>query len=76
MVVLITGVSSGFGKAMALRLAMDGHKVYGTVRRETEQLNGVTYLEADVQDEAAVASAFGRRRRGVLMCLSAMPEWG
>ncbi len=60
MVVLITGVSSGFGKAMALRLAMDGHKVYGTVRRETEPLNGVTYLEADVQDEAAVASAFGR----------------
>lgn len=58
MVILITGVSSGFGKAMALRLAGDGHKVYGTVRREVEPLAGVTYLMADVQDDASVASAF------------------
>ena len=58
MVVLITGVSSGFGKAMALRLAMDGHKVYGTVRRETEPLNGVTYLEADVQDADGGGGAY------------------
>lgn len=58
MVVLITGVSSGFGKAMALRLASDGHKVYGTVRRDVEPLAGVTYLKADVRDEASVAAAF------------------
>lgn len=58
MVVLITGVSSGFGKEMALRLVRDGHKVYGTVRRDTDKLDGVSYLYADVQDENAVASAF------------------
>lgn len=58
MVVLVTGVSSGFGKAIATRLAEDGHKVYGTVRREVPSIEGVTYLVADVQDEKAVSAAF------------------
>lgn len=58
MVILITGVSSGFGKAMAMRLAGDGHKVYGTVRRDVGPICGVTYLRADVSDEASVAEAF------------------
>lgn len=57
MVILITGVSSGFGKAMAVRLAKDGHKVYGTVRREVEPVDGVIYLDADVRDEASVKAA-------------------
>ena len=48
MVILITGITSGFGRAMACRLAADGHKVYGPYRRESEQLPGVTYLRADV----------------------------
>ena len=48
MVILITGITSGFGRAMACRLATDGHKVYGTYRRESEQLPNVTYLRADV----------------------------
>ena len=48
MVILITGITSGFGRAMARRLAADGHKVYGTYRRESERLDGVTYLRADV----------------------------
>ena len=60
MVILITGVSSGFGKAMALRLAKDGHKVYGTVRREVEPLEGVTYLMTDVRDDAGIAAAFAQ----------------
>ena len=59
MVILITGVSSGFGRAMAVRLAKDGHKVYGTVRSDIAPLDGVTYLKADVQDEEAIQSAFG-----------------
>lgn len=59
MVILVTGVSSGFGRAMAVRLAKDGHKVYGTVRSDVAPLEGVTYLKADVQDEEAIQSAFG-----------------
>lgn len=59
MVILITGISSGFGKAMATRLAKDGHKVYGTVRRNVDEpIDGVSYLYADVQDAKSVAAAF------------------
>lgn len=56
-VILITGVSSGFGRAMAVKLASQGHKVYGTVRREVEPLPGVTYVQAEVQDETSVREA-------------------
>lgn len=58
MVVLITGVSSGIGKAIATRLVKDGHKVYGTVRREVPPIDGVNYLYADVLDEVAIDNAF------------------
>ena len=34
MKVLVTGVSSGFGRAIARALAQDGHEVYGTVRKD------------------------------------------
>ena len=34
LVVLVTGVSSGFGRAIALELAGAGHRVYGVSRRE------------------------------------------
>jgi hypothetical protein len=54
MVVLITGISSGFGLATAQLLAEEGHIVYGTVRREVEPLNGVHYLKVDVRDREAV----------------------
>lgn len=57
MVILITGISSGFGLAMARQFASEGHIVYGTVRREVEHLDGVHYLFADVRDEAAVKAA-------------------
>lgn len=33
-VVLITGVSSGFGRECAALMAAKGHRVYGTVRSE------------------------------------------
>lgn len=54
MVVLITGISSGFGLATAQLLAEEGHTVYGTVRREVEPLPGVHYLKMDVRDREAV----------------------
>ena len=57
MVILITGITSGFGRAMAAQLNSDGHKVYGTYRRESEQIPGVTYLKADVQDEKSLKNA-------------------
>ena len=60
MIILVTGVSSGFGKAMAQSLAAKGHKVFGTVRRDVAPLEGVTYLKADVQDDSQVASAFDK----------------
>lgn len=57
MVILITGVSSGFGLETARLLAQEGHTVYGTVRREVEPLSQVHYLRVDVRDRQAVAEA-------------------
>ena len=57
MVILITGITSGFGRAMAMQLNSDGHKVYGTYRRDSEQIPGVTYIKADVQDEKSLKNA-------------------
>ena len=55
MIILVTGVSSGFGKAIAKSLVSNGHKVFGTVRRNVEPLEGVTYLQADVQDDSQIS---------------------
>ena len=57
MIILITGISSGFGKAMAERLSSEGHKVYGTCRRKVEHIPGVTYISAEVTDDAQVEAA-------------------
>jgi len=62
---VVTGVSTGIGFATALRLAQEGHRVYGSVRSEA---SGQALLEAadgldlslvvmDVDDDDAVASA-------------------
>lgn len=51
MIILITGITSGFGKAMAERLCADGHTVYGTHRHATDLLPGVHYIKADAQNE-------------------------
>ena len=51
MIILITGVTSGFGKAMAERLSADGHTVYGTHRREVEPIKNVHYIKADVRSD-------------------------
>jgi len=56
-VVLITGVSSGFGRAIAQRLASKEFKVYGTVRREVDPIPGVSYLNMDVTSNESVERA-------------------
>lgn len=60
MVILITGITSGFGRAMAHQLSSDGHKVYGTYRHDSQPLPGVTYLRADVRDDQSLKSAVER----------------
>ena len=57
MVILITGISSGFGMETARLPSQEGHIVYGTVRRDVEPLPGVHYLKVDVRHREAVQNA-------------------
>jgi NAD(P)-dependent dehydrogenase (short-subunit alcohol dehydrogenase family) len=54
-VVLLTGASSGFGRAIASALAQDGHRVMATSRGAIP-VQGTTHLALDVTDEASVAA--------------------
>jgi NADP-dependent 3-hydroxy acid dehydrogenase YdfG len=59
--VLITGCSSGIGRATAERLAKSGHTVYATARRlesiaDLEE-HGCRLLQLDVTDEQSMAAA-------------------
>ena len=56
-VILITGVSTGFGKATASLLAEKGHVVYGTVRRDIATDPKVNILRMDLTDDISVKSA-------------------
>jgi NAD(P)-dependent dehydrogenase (short-subunit alcohol dehydrogenase family) len=56
-VVLITGISSGFGKATAKLLSEAGHSVYGTVRKETESNDLVHILKMDLTDFQSIRKA-------------------
>ena len=55
-VVLITGASSGIGRATAELLAGRGHRVFGGVRgpATTRPLAGVEFVPLDVRDQASV----------------------
>lgn len=54
--VLITGASSGFGKATAERLVKKGYTVYGTSRKETTH-ESIRFLKMDVCDQLSVQQA-------------------
>jgi short-subunit dehydrogenase len=56
-VVLITGASSGIGKACAEYLAQKGYKVYGTSRKQAESALPYEMLKLDVTDPASVQIA-------------------
>ncbi len=53
-VVLITGVSAGFGKHTATLLAQKGYKVYGTCRSDCDLGPMIGVLKADVTNAQAV----------------------
>jgi len=56
-VILITGISSGFGKETAKLLAGKGHTVYGTVRKDAMTGTPVHYLTMDLTDVESIKSA-------------------
>lgn len=60
-VVLITGASSGIGKAIAIHLAKKGCKVYGTSRKVQEDTAlPFTFLQLDVLDTASISKAVAK----------------
>jgi NAD(P)-dependent dehydrogenase (short-subunit alcohol dehydrogenase family) len=55
-VALVTGASSGIGRATAKALLGAGYRVFGTSRRATsDSADGVTMLSCDVTDDGSVA---------------------
>lgn len=56
-IILITGISSGFGKETARLLAEKGHKVYGTVRKNPLSDSPVHYLTMDLTDPVSIRTA-------------------
>ncbi|MDA8522891.1 oxidoreductase [Acidovorax sp. NCPPB 4044] len=60
-VVVVTGVSSGIGRAAALSFAARGCRVFGSVRRlaGAVPLQGVELFEMDIRQEASVRDGIG-----------------
>jgi NAD(P)-dependent dehydrogenase (short-subunit alcohol dehydrogenase family) len=56
-VILITGISSGFGKETAELLAAAGHTVYGTVRRDVEISSSIIGLKLDLTNTESIKQA-------------------
>jgi NAD(P)-dependent dehydrogenase (short-subunit alcohol dehydrogenase family) len=61
-VALVTGASSGIGRAAALGLVDAGFEVVGTSRKTSgvAPLDGVTFLDLDVTSDESVGTAIGR----------------
>ena len=56
-VALVTGASSGIGRATALALKQAGYRVFGTSRKAAAGADGITMLVCDVTDEDSVRKA-------------------
>lgn len=64
-IIIVTGASSGFGKAIASMLALQGHTVYGLCRRAMEDYvvaenNVLRYRQCDVRDRSQVIAVVTR----------------
>lgn len=53
-VIIITGASSGFGKATAEMLSQKGHTVYGLCRRHVLAESNIKYYQCDVRDRGNI----------------------
>lgn len=58
-VIIITGASSGFGKATAELLSGQGHTVYGLCRREMQDTK-IKYRQCDVRNREQIASVVAK----------------
>jgi NAD(P)-dependent dehydrogenase (short-subunit alcohol dehydrogenase family) len=56
-VILITGISTGFGRQTARLLAGQGCSVYGTIRKECEISEGINVLKMDLLDHRSIVKA-------------------
>jgi NAD(P)-dependent dehydrogenase (short-subunit alcohol dehydrogenase family) len=66
-IILITGISSGFGKVTARLLSESGHIVYGTIRQEVEPDDKLHIMKMDLTDvlsiDKAVETVIEKERR-------------
>jgi len=56
-VIFITGISSGFGRAIAVELAKSEHKIYGSIRNDVEPIPKINYVHMDVTDMSSIEQA-------------------
>lgn len=56
-VILITGISAGFGKEMSRLLAEQGHIVYGTIRSKCDVAPGVKTLNMELEKPETIYKA-------------------
>lgn len=68
---VVTGASGGMGAATVNRLAGEGYRVFGMDVRPCDPVEGVTFIRADLTNEAEVLAAFEKVKSeaGSLDCI-------